>query len=264
MQNNRRVLTNRIIHKQHSNSTTPVTIKQHSNSTTPVAIKQQSNSTTPVAIKQPSNLSWFPEFSAAFAISIRMPRWQSMRARLDKWATHVERWPGTDGSYIDKEDWIKKGILAPESKLRRGEIGCYDSHIKIWETIVTRKLSMTLIMEDDANMEYTRVCYNKIRAGLDEAKKFQWDLLYIGRCKPDSNHKQLSSTMMRPKGYNCLFAYVLTLEGAKKLLSRARPYTIPVDVFVANMHDSNIIDAIAVHPTVFHVVPARSDTVCIT
>src|SRR5204862_6288289 len=47
------------------------------------------------------NLQWPPEINEAFAISIRDIRWQGMQARLGKWASKVQLFPGTNGGLFN-------------------------------------------------------------------------------------------------------------------------------------------------------------------
>jgi glycosyl transferase family 25 len=207
------------------------------------------------------NIQWFPEFNAAFAISIRPLRWNGMQARLSKWAPHVRLWEGTNGEHLNIKHWIKQGKAAYGCRLNRGQLGCYDSHVRVWEYIVKQNLQTTLILEDDANIRYTHATYKSIRDGLDEAKQLniQWDLFYLGRSRLDI-HTKYSSKLVKPKGCCGLFAYVLTLKGAKLLLEHSKPYRIPVDVLVANLHDSNRLNAVGLEPRLCYVVPVRSDT----
>jgi len=208
-----------------------------------------------------ANLQWPPEISASFAISIRPARMQDMRARLGPWASRVQYFSGTNGESIDVKGWKKKGKCAPGSVLRRGELGCYDSHVRIWKTIVAQKLPMTLIMEDDANIRYTQQHATRLRQVFDELKRLgkPWHMLYIGGRGWKSGN--LSPSVAVARSCNGLFAYVLTLEGAQLLLAKAKPFHKPVDVLVANLHDSGYIKAVAMDPPLCYVVPVHSDTV---
>ena len=215
----------------------------------------------------PGNLAWPPEINATFAISIRPLRYAGLRARLGPWARHVQHWNGTNGATIDIPSWLRSGkIDSNGAKLRRGEIGCCDSHVRLWEHIVARQIPRTLILEDDANLRHIRPHAQQLRKCFDELSrlKVKWHLLYLGRGSHQGEMGRWSAMLTRPKGFCGLFAYVLTLEGARLLLSKARPYRLPVDIYVANMHDTTEITAVAIKPRMMYVVQVHSDTVHIS
>ncbi len=215
--------------------------------------------TGPPLDKEP--LPWFPEIQSTWAISIRPQRWLGMQARMGPWAPHVHHFAGTNGHVINANQWMREGKAAYGCVLNRGQLGCYDSHVRIWETMVRLRTDMALILEDDANIRHTRAMYQQIRQGLDEAKRLNlpWQLFYLGRSRTDI-HLKHSPTLVKPKGCCGLFAYILTLSGAETLLKHARPYRLPVDVLVCNLHDSGRLNAIALEPKLCYVVPVRSDT----
>jgi glycosyl transferase family 25 len=217
------------------------------------------NQTGPV-IEKKKTLEWPKQITSAFAISMRPQRWQGMKARLGPWANRVKLWNATNGYTIDTGKWIKSGKLSAGSRLRRGEIGCYDSHVRIWQHIVTNKIPVTLIMEDDANVRYTESHARKLKAAFDELETIKgWHFMYVGRSNNRTKRAQ-TPHLKSPLGLSGLFAYVLSLEGAKVLLQSAFPFRIPVDVLVSNAHDKGKIIAAALSPPLCYVVPVHSDT----
>lgn len=204
----------------------------------------------------------FPsEIRAAFGISIRSLRWQGMRARLGPWAKHVQVWGGTNGELINKRQWQAKGKLQYNAQLGKGQIGCYDSHVRLWQHIVQKEIPVTLIMEDDANLRYISKHAQTMETAFKDLTVHcpKWDLLYLGR-GTKANKGKWGGILEKPKTCSGLFAYCLTLEGAKKLLRHVNPYTVPIDVLVARLHDNGVIVAASIVPSMIYVVPVRSDT----
>jgi len=206
-------------------------------------------------------LTWPSDFKAAFSISVRPLRWQGMQTRLGPWASKVQLWSGTNGQSIDVSQWSRSGKSSPGCTLKRGQLGCYDSHVRVWQHIVRNKIPMALIMEDDANIRYIKAHEQRINNTLAELKRLgtRWDMLYIGRSNGRSR-KTISPTLNVPQGCGGLFAYVVTTKGAEIMLKHASPYTIPVDVMVSNLHDRGTLNAVAMSPPLCYVVPVRSDT----
>jgi glycosyl transferase, family 25 len=208
------------------------------------------------------NLPWFPEITAAFAISMRPNRWRDLKDRLGPWAAHVKMWEATNGYNINVADWVKRGKTVPNVRLTRGQLGCHDSHVKLWKHIVQNQIPMTLILEDDATLVHTQASANIIRKALDDCKtqKIPWHILYLGRQR-NEDASRYSGTLSKPRGCCGLFAYILTLEGAQKLVQYTGPYHKAVDVLVANFSDQGKINCVALNPRLVWVTSVtHSDT----
>ena len=85
-------------------------------------------------------------------------RMATIAKRLDELYIPFERISGVYGAELSQEE-IAKYYCAKLNKknyrrpLGLGEIGCYISHIKAWQTIVDRQLHCALILEDDIVIE---------------------------------------------------------------------------------------------------------------
>ncbi len=113
--------------------------------------------------------------------------------------------------------------------LSLGEIGCYLSHRKIWKYQVEQNKDWVLILEDDIQIE------NYLLEVLSlQPKSLPVDIVKLG---DDRNLSPLAKSPLKSpfelvtykKMPNCSFAYLLSLEGAKKLLKRQHFFR-PVDV----------------------------------
>lgn len=209
----------------------------------------------------PRILEWPEEMDRIFVISMRPKRWQGLQARMGKWATKMVMFNATNGHQLSKQDWINRGIVVKGSNLSRGQIGCYDSHVRIWKHIIRNNILSALILEDDANIRYTQGMEEQLKEFFGQLKtnNVQYDMIFIGR----GNHNKFKTILpgvVRPKTCQGLFAYVLTLSGAQKLLEKSYPYKLPVDVLAERLCDSGEITAVAMEPRLCHVVPVISDT----
>ncbi|XP_031622692.1 glycosyltransferase 25 family member [Contarinia nasturtii] len=126
--------------------------------------------------------------------------------------------------------------------MTKGEIGCFLSHFMVWEKQVAQNLQEVLVLEDDIRFEP----YFKQRAMhlLDEARKIGgWDLIYFGRkrlLKKNEMWVDGSDYLVHASYSYWTLGYVLSLEGAKKLLA-AKPLEnlIPVDEFLPVMFNQH-------------------------
>ncbi len=202
----------------------------------------------------------FPSrISRMFAISIRPARFENLVARLGPWERHLTKWPGTLGTLLDKNKLIRDKVVAA-SRLKRGEIGCYDAHYRLWRHMSENNIPNALILEDDADINYSHETANRINKMFDDLQEHnvQYDVVYLGHNDRKRPKKMFGSRIGIPGGTQGLFMYYLTLEGARKLISNAIPMTQAVDDYV---YVSKSIRQFTLEPRLGWVVNIeRSDT----
>lgn len=192
-----------------------------------------------------------------FAISIRPTRFDNLRARLGPWERHLQHWQGTLGAMLDKNKMVKDGIAVP--RLKRGEIGCYDAHYRLWKHMVDTNLNHAFILEDDADIQYGQYFIDRVNQLFSDIQKqnAQYDVIYLGHNTNKRPRKQVGCLGV-PGGVQGLFAYYLTLEGARKLIAHAIPMTQAVDDYV---YVSRFMRQLTLEPRLCWVVPIeQSDT----
>jgi hypothetical protein len=210
----------------------------------------------------------FPEqLLPIFAISIRYERYQHLLARLGPWAKHVQYWPGTYGDKIDRDKLISDGVVVAsafrpnEPYLRRGEIGCYDAHLRLWKHIAENKIQRALILEDDADIQYSENVPKRISKFFADIQRLdlKYDLLYLGH--NDYNpptHLYPETEIGVPSKCQGLFSYVVTFEGVQKLIKVALPMGPPVDIRI--MDEIKYIRQLSMEPRLNWVVNVYSET----
>jgi glycosyl transferase family 25 len=127
--------------------------------------------------------------------------------------------------------------------LTPGAIGCALSHKKAYEYIINNNLSSALIIEDDILIDKNfksrlSIIYSKV------PKDF--DILFIGYHNTSDKYlERIDSMYSQPYKLYGLFGYIVTLEGAKKLLN-IFPITEQIDSDIPKHFDN--IRAYAVNP----------------
>lgn len=126
--------------------------------------------------------------------------------------------------------------------LSPGEIGCALSHIKLYEMMVEKGIERCVILEDDAylHMHFKKiveaiVSYNHSDiVFLHHGKAKKWPIL---RALPEGYRLARYRTPSKHSKRAVLSAagYVLTLEGAKKLLAQAYPVRMPADYLTGRL-----------------------------
>jgi glycosyl transferase family 25 len=149
-----------------------------------------------------------------------------MLARLQDAGLQAEILPAVEGLQVDRAS-LPAGT---EPGLSAGEIGCYLSHLRFWETVVERGLDHAILLEDDVIVrpELLRV------AGEIAELDLPFDAVRLSALEPVrgipvamlSGGTRLVLPNKNPSGAQ---GYLVSLAGAKRLLARLAVPRQPVD-----------------------------------
>jgi len=205
-------------------------------------------------------MPWPEKLSTIFVITIRMARWKECQKRLQHLSPLLTKWQGTNGGQINKTKW-KKEKRYTNLRLSRGQMGCYDSHRRIWAHVVEKKIPYVLILEDDANLQPHKIG-KEIQTALEELEHYdpEWELFYLSRSRLKYPIERIVTphvAVPRAISWGC-FAYVLSLRGAEILLKSSSPMRHSLDNYVSRMSQS--MRAYTIYPNLFFVTDVVSDT----
>lgn len=154
--------------------------------------------------------------------------------------THIRRsYTLRDQLLIEPQPTVKleKIDLDAEIKMTRQEIAVALSHIEIWKKIAAGENTFSLVMEDDVYFKYRfQLLLEKAWIDLQNlgAITEPFDLFYLSytEVKNRAEKSDLTDNVFIPhRGLWCLSGYVLSKEGAQKLLSLL-PVRGPVDLWI--------------------------------
>jgi GR25 family glycosyltransferase involved in LPS biosynthesis len=222
--------------------------------------------TPTVSIDTGDQLEWPKEMGPVLVISIRPERMAKFSQRMGPWMKHMRRFPATDGRLIDRRKWVSTKKVV-KSNMTPGRMGCYDSHVRIWETIAQSPHSVVTVLEDDVDWEYSnaKILLSRMAQCFTELKTIQWDWLAWGHgpWAFDKNHPIPNLKHWRKPG-TCqgFFAYTLTRSMALKLLTKCYPYKGPaVDKWFYDMFIRQVpVNVFTAQPRLCWVISAESDT----
>jgi len=138
---------------------------------------------------------------------------------LDREGIKVKLWEA-----IDKDsDFIVRLLqnMDPSKRRGNGELACFASHYGILRLVIAQSFPITLILEDDFNVNTGAfVIAKEILATL----KMDWGMIFLGHCLED--HSGIIVASLDKYGYHleksvrprCTHAYLVSLSGATKLL----------------------------------------------
>ena len=155
-----------------------------------------------------------------------------------------------NGSYLDINKLEDDGYLNVKRKrMRRGEIGCYLSHIKCWLEILKSNAPMGLIFEDDIILKSDFV--PTLSKMLVSVKDKEWDLFYLGRiCYGNAWFNELSCITGENVADDIIYpktvgwgnhAYIIKRETVRKLISEMFPINLPIDWMLPDLYHKKVI-----------------------
>ncbi|WP_176669653.1 glycosyltransferase family 25 protein [Mannheimia granulomatis] len=148
---------------------------------------------------------------------------------------------------IDFEFYPQK--YAARKPLTLGEIGCALSHIKMYEYIVDNNIPEAIILEDDAIVS---LYFKQILADVLKKVPYRREIIFFdhGKAKVFPFMKNLVeryrlARYLKPsknskRSIIRTTAYLITQEGAKKLLKFAYPVRLPSDFLTGLLQMTNI------------------------
>lgn len=166
--------------------------------------------------------------------------------------------------------WDNESGTHMKKKLTKGEIGCFISHLYVWDTIATSKHRYGLILEDD--VDFADNFNNRMHDIIHQMRHIDWDIIYLGRTlltcvgtfnKYDCyNGESVTQDVFKPRemGYG-MFGLLMTKKCANMLLDKMYPtfhgnsdnnnYKIdePIDVLIRYLYNTGKIKAYAVKPS---------------
>ena len=190
----------------------------------------------------------------------------AMRARLDKLGADYEIVDAVDGATLTPEDYGDTRLHRDKFRRKRGreiadgEIGCYLSHYRLWQRMVTEKIPSALVLEDDADWD------EDILAVADDIDNLDWAwgvVLLSGSARKKIRGHNLAPVGDHRKLLLCgerkvtTAGYVISQMGAWALLQYCREITAPIDVAYGEWWNSEI-PFYVVSPPVVRQVEAES------
>ncbi|MDB6063260.1 MAG: hypothetical protein JWM78_3363 [Verrucomicrobiaceae bacterium] len=134
--------------------------------------------------------------------------------------------------------------------LRGGELGCYSSHYALWQWLVDSDYEQMVVLEDDVYVDWP---FLNFLIGHDFSKL---NIAYLRLfAKIPSRWRYVASPfldryrhLIRYTGYALgTQAYVLTKEGAARLLQHGKQVRYPIDVFMDRYWDHGVPN-LAIYP----------------
>jgi len=137
------------------------------------------------------------------------------------------------------------------TKLRKGQMGCYLSHFNLYNTI--KQNGYTIIFEDDFEIS-TDDFLNKVKHMIETLNKMSidFDILFLGNLDYNKNHGKLvvDNIYRVGDGENLCGTqgYVVNNKNKDKIISATKNITIAIDNKIQELADLKHLNVFSVYP----------------
>ena len=201
----------------------------------------------------------------------RPKRKERAEKELNKYNINYTFIEAVDGSKLNRTELENNNICKCNGsyrELRKGEIGCYLSHLDCWKNILETKKDYGLVLEDDVVL--VDDFDNKFNEMFENVKDKEWDIICLGRrCQQYFKNcavgNSVSESTYYPEtlGYGT-YAYIIKASTIEKLLKTTYPIMKPIDVVIIDEYYKKNIKVIGMNKDLVSVVDVKnSDTVAI-
>lgn len=184
--------------------------------------------------------------------------------------TPIERISAVDGnalSYKELEDVVSNEVLdgikhidntgerITDKQLTRGMIGCYLSHIKIYEKNINQS-NLVLVFEDDAKFDINIHDFIKNLKNIPD----DWDIILLGTVKifryTDTNNEGSFQKVAEFWGTQ---GYLINNSGMQKMLQYYKPINNQIDFRMGELSTNNLLNVYAYKDNIVYQSSRYSD-----
>jgi glycosyl transferase family 25 len=134
-------------------------------------------------------------------------------------------------------------------------IGCYASHLDVMQRMVDRNLPMAIILEDDVypcaqfddklkefTEHYLPASYDIVLLGNRGHEDFLHNIAFSSLFKvhPDRKYTKINKYLCTPHNSHGLYGYILSLEGARKILKTHNQIRYHIGIYLLSQPDLQI------------------------
>jgi len=191
----------------------------------------------------------------------RADRWQKVIANLARVGiAGARKFSAVDGATLTQDalgslvhrDCVVSGTPTSHTQLTRPAIGCFLSHLKIWQRFLEGDGDRLVILEDDAvpSPHYSATAVEQVLAALPADA----DMLLLG-CTIMAGLAEATAiaSLCRVYYFNGTYAYLVTRKGCARLLRQLLPMRAHIDHQISDalLKNRASLFAYAVRPALF-------------
>ena len=190
-------------------------------------------------------------------------RYENCKKQLVKYnINNYERFPGIDGSKLTEKE--RKNVTSDIGNLIASPsmIGCGISHINLWKKIIREGIDKALILEDDFILKDNFIY--KFDKALKHAPE-NYDIIFLTDNlihNKNIKFKDINAYFYKQIFISQTLAYIITIEGAKKILEYINKITnhIDIELCLLALYNNNINVISMKEPLVYQTYDTSNNT----
>ena len=133
------------------------------------------------------------------------------------------------------------------------EIGCYQSHLKIYNKILNSDKPYSIIFEDDFNVISTDMV-NDINKILEKMKDIDFDVIFLGNTFPNAgeNYKDNIYKVDKNKMTVGCFGYLINNKNIGKILNYTKTIDEAIDLKYNSLIKTDNLNAYTINPYIIN------------
>jgi GR25 family glycosyltransferase involved in LPS biosynthesis len=190
-------------------------------------------------------------------------RYENCKKQLVKYnINNYERFPGIDGSKLTEKE--RKNVTSDIGNLIASPsmIGCGISHINLWKKIIREGIDKALILEDDFILKDNFIY--KFDKAVKHAPE-NYDMIFLTDNlihNKNIKFKDINAYFYKQIFISQTLAYIITIEGAKKILEYINKITnhIDIELCLLALYNNNINVISMKEPLVYQTYDTSNNT----
>ena len=153
---------------------------------------------------------------------------------MDKMGIYFKTFNAITGNILNTDTLIKKGILYKNHNFKNNnEIACALSHLTVISNFLSSGKNSICVFEDD--ISYNPDHFQQIKKVMTEVPN-DYEYINLSKCWAHC-HSQInvSESVSITKHSMCSSAYIITRQGANKIIKNAYPIKDPVDIYFSSL-----------------------------
>jgi GR25 family glycosyltransferase involved in LPS biosynthesis len=190
-----------------------------------------------------------------YVITLRQEqRMANIKKQEEKIKQKIEIVDAVKGDTLNISELLGTGLLSNSyknaSKINKREIGCYMSHMKLYNLIKTNNINgYTLILEDDCNF-LNENFMDVLNDSLNKLINRDFDLLYLG------NHNSIHGELLLDNIYKTnnnemligTHCYLVNNKNIDKIINSTKFIDCPIDIKIDSLSKKKELNVLVIYP----------------
>jgi len=192
-----------------------------------------------------------------YVITLRQQqRMENIKEQQKKIKRNIEIVDAVNGDTLNTDELIKGGLLSESyknpTKTNKREIGCYMSHMNLYNLIKTNNIrGYTLILEDDCNFISTDFM-DVLKDSINKLRNYDYDFFYLGNLE-NNRGELIVDNIYKANDNEELYGthcYLVNNKNIDKIINSTKFIASPIDNTIHDLSKKKILNVLVMYPVI--------------